>query len=234
MAIMPTRRTLTNQPPVQLINLGYATFDAGATNQFFIETGGNGSVMLTNHDVVIFLFAPYALQKSSTLSPATISSRNASSYPKTSAYTRQLETNPISAQMVLEEMQPLPFYKILIMNKDDFLMYSLAVAHKATMGTGFKQVEFFQSHHMKGVVYTGENHEKQTTAVHLSTLDNTKSLGIHLWPAIPGSTNYSDYLDPILRSFCFTAENVEDREAIKALIRDAGIPQRKQAPQDEE
>jgi len=39
------------------------------------------------------------------------------------------------------------------------------------------------------------------------------------------SEDIAGLLDPILRSFRFTTDSVDDKEKIKSLIREAGIPQ---------
>jgi hypothetical protein len=116
----------------------------------------------------------------------------------------------------------------------DFLLYSLKVAFKAGNRFGSKSVEFFQSPNTKGIVMVGEStNDSRIAIVNLISLDGMKNVGFRFMLPNPSSTNLPDYLDPILRSFQFTANRVDDREAVKALIRDAGIPQRKETPTDE-
>lgn len=228
LAVKPTSRTLTDQPPVQLVNLGYATFDTGSTNQLFIEiTSIGGSIILTNRDVSMAFLPPFAAEKSTNLASSRISAREARVNLDTLARMKEWEGDLLAAEMAWEETQPLPPSKILLMNGDDFLLYSLKVAFKAGNRIGSKGVEFFQSPNTKGIVRVGENsNDSRFALVYFASLDRTKNVGLHLRLAGPSSSNLFDYLDPVLRSFRFTAERVDDREAVKSLIRGAGIQQR--------
>jgi hypothetical protein len=228
LAVKPTRRTLTNGTPVQLVNLGYATFDTGSTNQLFIESTSSGaSVILTNKDIYMAFLPPYVPKKSTNL----VSSR---ANPNALARLLEWENDPMAAEMAWEETQPLPPSRIFLMNGNDFLLYSLRVAFKAGNRIGSKAVEFFQSPFTKGIVRFGETtNDSRFAAVFFASPDDTKNLGVLLRLPSTSSTKLSDYLDPILRSFRFTVERVDDREAVKALIRGAGVPQRKKTPTEE-
>lgn len=213
-----------------MINLGYATFDLGSTNQLFIESRSSGaSIMLTNQEVSIALLPPFAPDKSTNLASSRISAREASASPNAIARMKNWETNLIAAEMEWEETQRLPLSKILLMNGDDFLLYSLKVTFKASNQIGSRAVEFFQNPYAKGIARFGENpNDTRFAAVYFTSLDGMRNVGLLLWLPAPSSTNLSEYLEPILRSFRFTAERVDDRETVKALIRGAGIPQRKE------
>jgi hypothetical protein len=232
MAIVPTRRILTNQAPIQLINLGYATFDVGFTNQLFMESRPSGGIILTNYDVAMVFYPPRARTPNITFG---FSPKEIVANPNLHAHIMKYQADLISAEMEWEETQLIPPAKILFMNGDDFLLYSFKVKHKAPYRYGSKQVEFIQSSSVKGIVRRGETEtDNLFAAVTFTSLDGTKLTGLSMKLTDPSSTNLSDYLDPILRSFCITVESVNDLEAIKALIREAGIPQRKEPPEDEE
>jgi hypothetical protein len=232
LAVKPTRRTLTNSTPVRLINMGYASFDVGSTNHFFVESVASGaSVSLTNRDVSMVFLPPFAPCGSSNLASSGMSAR---ANPNTLARLKEWKNDQMAAEIAWEETQPMPPSRILLMNNDDFRLYSLKVAFKAGNRFGSKGVEFFQSPFTKGIVRFGETtNDNRFVAVHFRSLDDTKSIGLLLRVPDASSSNLSDYLDPILRSFRFTAEAVDDREMVKDLIRDAGIPQRKATPADE-
>lgn len=236
LAVKPTRRTLTNAAPVQLLNLGYATFDAGSANQFFIESMSSGTaVILTNKDVSMAFLPPYAPKSSTNLASSRISAGEARASPHTLARLNEWENDQMAAEMAWEETQPLPPSRILLMTGDDFLLYSLKVVFKAGNRFGSKGVEFFQSPFTKGIVRFGETtNDNRFAAVYFASLDDTKNVGLLLRLPNSSSASLSDYLIPILSSFRFTAEKVDDREAVKALIRGAGIPQRKETPTDEQ
>lgn len=239
MAIVPTRRTLTNQAPVHVINLGYATFDTGSTNQLFIESRAESAViLLTNHDIGIGFLPPHAPTKNMT---SVISASEARKHPKTFAYMMQWETDDVAAEIDCEETYLLPLLKLVFMKNDDFLLYSSKVGVKLSWLSQCERVEGFQSPYAKGIVRYltnsayGEHPNKYLGAVgFFKSLDGNKGIGFKFQLNDPSSTNLATYLDPMLRSFQFTVDNVDDREAITALIRDAGIPQPKQVPQDEE
>jgi len=147
---------------------------------------------------------------------------------------KEWENDLMAAEMAWEETQPLPPSRILLMNNDDFLLYSLKVVFKAGNRIGSNGVEFFQGPYTKGIVKVGQTtNDSGFASIYLASLDGTKNVGLLLRLPSPSSTNLSDYLDPILRSFRFTAERVDDRKAVKALIRGAGIQQRKEPPTDE-
>ena len=235
LAVKPTKRTLSGQTPVQLINFGYATFDTGSTNQLFIESTPSGAtIILTNRDVSMAFLPPFAPEKSANSTFSRVSAREARAKPNTLARMKEWETDQMAAEMAWEETQPLPPSRILLMNGDDFLLYSLQVAFKAGNRIGSKKVEFFQSPYTRGIVRVGKNtNDTRFAAVYFASLDGTKNVGLRLTLPDPSSANLFDYLDPVLRSFRFTAERVDDREAVKALIRGAGIQQRKEPATDE-
>lgn len=234
LVVKPTRRTLTDQPPVQLVNLGYATFDIGSTNRLSVENASRrASIRVTNWDVSMVFFPPFAPEKSPNSALSRISAREALANPNTFASMREWEADQMAAEMAWEETQPLPLSRIVLMNGDDFLLYSLKVAFKAGNRFGSKGVEFFQSSYAKGIVRVGESTNDSRFAVRFASLDGTKNVGLLLTLAGPASTNLVDRLNPLLRSFRFTAARVDDREAVKALIRDAGIQQRKELATDE-
>jgi hypothetical protein len=181
--------------------------------------------MLTNRDVSMAFLPPYAPKKSTNLASSRISASEARANPNTLARLTEWENDQMAAEMAWEETQPLPPSRILLMTGDDFLLYSLKVAFKAGNRIGSKGVEFFQSPFTKGIVRFGETtNDNRFAAVYFASLDDTKNVGLLLRLPSPSSRNLSDYLNPILRSFRFTAEKVDDREAVKALIRGAGIP----------
>jgi hypothetical protein len=235
LAIKPTKRTLTNQAPVRLLDLGYATFDSGSTNQFFIESAGSGaSIILTNRSVSLVFLPPRAPQKSTNLASSVVSPGIVQAKPDLLTRMKEWENDVMATQMACEETQPLPLSKIFMMKRDDFLLYSLKVAIKAGNGFGSTGVEFFQAPYTKGIIRIGEtSNDNGFAAVQLASLDDTKAVGFLIRLTPPSSSNLFDYLDPILRSFRFTAETVEDREVVKALIRGAGIQQRKEMPADQ-
>ena len=236
LAVKPVRRTLTNQQePIHLVNLGYATFDTGSTNQLFVESRASGaSIMLTNSDVSMFFLPPFAPEKSTGLASSRISALEALANPNTVARMKEWETNQIAAEMAWEETQPLPPSRILLMNGDDFLLYSLKVAFKAGNRIGSKAVQFFQSPYTKGIVRVGENtNDSRFAAVYFASLDGTKNVGLRVMLANSSDNNIFHYLDPILRYFRFTVETVDDREAVKAMISEAGIQQKKETPTDD-
>jgi hypothetical protein len=235
LAVKPTRRTLSGESPVRLINLGYATFDIGSTNQLFMETTPSGaSVVLTNRDVYMAFLPPFAPHKPTGLGFAKIPAGEARTHPTTLARMKEWEGDQMAAEMAWEETQPLPLSKILFMSNDDFLLYSLKVAFKAGNSNGSKEVQFFQSPYAKGIVRVGKStNDSRFAAVFLASLDGAKNVGLLLEIRGLPPSSLSNYLDPILRSFRFTVEIVDDREAIKALIRRVGIPQRRQTPSDE-
>lgn len=234
LAVNPTRRTLTNQAPVQLINLGYATFDTGSTNQLFIESTSSGAVILTNHHVSIAFLPPFATDRSANSTSSRLTPREARANPNTVAILKEWETDPMAAEMAWEETQLLPLFRILLMSEDDFVLYSLKLSFKAANRIGSNGVEFFQSPCTKGITRVGESaKDSHFAAVHLASPDGMKSVGVRLLLPSRSSTNLFEFLDPILRSFQFTADRVDDREAVKALIRGAGIQQRKETPTDE-
>ena len=229
LAVKPTKRTLSDRTPVQLVNLGYATFDTGTTNHLFIESTSSGAaIIVTNRDVSMAFLSPFAPKKSVNQASSRVSEREARAKPNTLARMKEWETDLIVAEMSFEEAQPLPPSKIFLMNSDDFLLYSLKAALKAGNRIGSKSVEFIQSSYTKGIVRIGENmNDSRFAMVCFASLDGTKNIGLHLRLTGPSCTNLFDYLDPVLRSFRFTVASVDDGNAVKALIRDAGIQQQK-------
>lgn len=230
LAVKPSRRTLTGQVHVHPINLGYATFDTGSTNPISIETTSSGaSVLLTNRDVSLSFLPPFSPGKSTNLISAKVSAREARVHPQTLARMQEWEANPMAAEIAIEETQILPLSQILFMSKDDFPLYSMRVALKAGNHYGSREVQFFESPDAKGIVRIGETAtDSRFAAVFLASQDGTKNVGLFLKVPETASNDLSASLDPILRSFRFTTERVDDREAVKTLIRGAGIQQRRE------
>jgi hypothetical protein len=228
LAVQPSSRTLTTLPHVQTINLGYATFDTGSTNPISIEGTSNGAaVLLTNRDVSMAFLPPYGLEDPRNRSSAKVSPGEARAHPHTLAYMQQLEGDQVTAEMAMEETRILPFSKLLRMSNDDFLAYSMRIALKAGNSAGLKEVQFFNAPDAKGIVRIGKNtNDNRFAAVFLASPDGARKVNLLLRVCGSSSSDIWASLDPILRSFRFTADTVDSRDRVKALIRAAGIRQR--------
>jgi len=234
LSVRPSRRTLTALPHVQPINLGYATFDTGSSNPISIEASSSGaSVLLTNRDISMAFLPPFSREKTTNLTSAKVSTVEARKHPHILAYMQELKTNRITAEMTLEETGLLPFSEILLMSNDDFFVYSMRLADKAGNRFGLNEVQFFESPDAKGIARIGKaTNDSRFAAVFLASLDGTREVGLLMTIPETASNDLPMLLDPILRSFRFTTEKVDDREKVKALIRGAGIRQREDNQQD--
>ncbi|HYT59018.1 MAG TPA: hypothetical protein VEL06_02545, partial [Haliangiales bacterium] len=234
LSVRPSRRTFTTLPHVHLINLGYATFDTGSTNPISIETSSSGaSVLLTNGDVSMAFLPPFGPEKGTNLISVKVPAAEARRHPHTLAYMQEMETNQMAAEMKVEETTMLPFSAILSMSGDDFLVYSMKLAVKAGNRFGSKEVEFFESPDAKGIARFGKTtNDERFAAVFLASADGSKEVGLLLTATEASPKRLVESLDPILRSFRFTTEGVDDRDRIKAMIRGAGIHQRQESQPD--
>jgi hypothetical protein len=225
LAVQPIRRTFTAQARVHPINLGYGTFDTGSTNPIWIGATSSGvAVLLTNADVSMAFLPPFGPEKTTNLISARVSAGEARTHPHTLAYMQEMEGDQMNAEMRMEEIRLIPISKILLMSSDDFLGYSMKLALKAGNRFGSKEVQFFDSPDAKGIARIGKTkNDSRFAAAFLVSPDGTREVGLLLTIPEASSSDLSASLDPILRSFRFTAERVDDRDKIKALIRAAGI-----------
>jgi len=163
-------------------------------------------------------------EPTNTVSFSGISAHEKHIHPHTSAFLETFESDSIAGQMIVEETEILPFTKAFFMNGDDFLLYSIKLRQKGSDGIGNKEVQFFESNDLKGIVRIGRrNVGRQFAHVSFVSQDGKKAVGLIL-SLDEGSTNeISKVLAPILSSFHFTVDSVSNRERIKALIREAGI-----------
>jgi hypothetical protein len=233
LAVTPVRRTFTGYTPVHPVNLGYATFDTGSTKPLFIEARAANSLVLTNHDVWMAFLPPFGPMKLANSVSANVSATERTRHPHMAVVVAEWKTNPITMSMAEEEAQILPLSKTVFMSKDDYLLYSLELAMKAGNRLGSGGVQFFESPTVKGIVWIGaDTNDVRSAAVSLASFDGTRNVGLHFELRGTSSTNLSPLLDAIIRSFRFT-EKVDEPEAVKAMIRAAGIPQRKDPPAKE-
>ena len=224
-AVRPSRRTLTALAGIHPVNLGYATFDTGSTNAISVGAATRGTgVLITNSDVHMTFSPPFGPEKSRNPISAEVSAGEARQYPHMLAFIRQMEADPVAARMVEEETLVLPFFRILFMSKDDFLVYSMRLAGKALTQFGSNGIQFFESPNAKGIVRIGKaTNDNRFATVLLASPDGTKMVGLVLSIPRTSSNDISASLDPILRSFRFTTDSIGDPDRIKALMREAGI-----------
>jgi hypothetical protein len=229
-AVVPQKRTLTALPVMHPVNLGYATFDTGSTNSISLETTTSGAaVVLTNAHFQMVFLPPFCPQETDnrTSASAKITAREARSHPHTLGFLQLMETNSLSGEMRMEEARELPLAKILFLSSDDFLLYTITFGHKVTCLWGANEVQFFESPTGNGIVRIGKSAEDRRFAgVFFASADGTRAIGYQLLLSATCPSGIAEVLDPVIRSFQFTAEDISDREKVKALIRKAGILQR--------
>jgi len=225
-SVRPKQITLSTPTKVHSVNLGYASFDTGSKGPISIQTSESGaSLILTNGKVYMAFLPPFCPKEpTNTVSFSGISAHEKHIHPHTSAFLETFESDSIAGQMIVEETEILPFTKAFFMNGDDFLLYSIKLRQKGSDGIGNKEVQFFESNDLKGIVRIGRrNVGRQFAHVSFVSQDGKKAVGLIL-SLDEGSTNeISKVLAPILSSFHFTVDSVSNRERIKALIREAGI-----------
>jgi hypothetical protein len=201
LAVIPKIRTLTASEPIKPVDLGYATFDMGTTGSIYIATeGDSGIVIITNADFGLRITTPFPIGGL---------------------------TNLVAVRIEVEETQSLPISRIALMSRDAFHVYLIKLVSKVGNNWGSNEIYSFATSHIKGIVNVGEGpDDRQRAMVSLSSLDGTRDLGMQVF-LLPGSSkDIALALDPILASFQFTVDKVSDRDEIKKLISQAGIPKR--------
>lgn len=229
LAVLPKTRMLTASTPVQPVNLGYATFDMGTTDPIYIATvGDRGMVVITNADFGFRLTAPYAVGESTNSAiPTPDIAVRAKAGSHLARYVEMGLTDMVAAQVEMEETHILPISRIALMTKDDFYLYALKLVSKAGLTWGDNEIWSFTTPHIKGIVRIGEGPDDRRTAmVNLASLDGTRNLTMLVFLVRDSKADIALALDPILASFQFTIDRVRDRDEIKRLISNAGIPTR--------
>jgi hypothetical protein len=90
---------------------------------------------------------------------------------------------------------------------------------------GSNEIWSFATPHIKGIVRVGEGpDDRQRAVVNLASLDGTRNLMMLVFLLHGSTKDIALALDPILASFQFTIGKVSDRDEIKKLISEAGIP----------
>lgn len=200
-AVTLETKTLPAPTSIQPVNLGYATFDTGTTGSVYIATEGDqGTVVITNAAFVLRLGAP--------------------------SETGGL-TNLVATEIEIEKTDMLPISQVALMSQRDFRVYAITLASKAEMHWGGNEIWSFTTPHITGIVRVGEGpDDRQRAIVHLATLDGTRNVMMLLNIAPGSSRDIAHILDPILASYQFTIDKATDRDEIKRLISQAGIPLR--------
>ena len=183
-------------------------------------------VVITNADFIFQFTAPYAIGESTNSSPsaADIAAR-AKAGSHLARYVQTGLTDMVAAQVEVEETHILPISRITPMSKDDFYLYALKLVSKAGMYWGSNEIWSFATPHIKGIVRVGQGpDDRQRAMINLASLDGTRNLTISVILHPGSSKDIALPLDPILASFQFTIDKVYDRDEIKKLISQAGIP----------
>jgi hypothetical protein len=119
------------------------------------------------------------------------------------------------------------------MSNDEFLGYSMRLLFKSADQFGSREVQFFENRYAKGIARIGKaTNDNRFAAVVFASPDGTRQVGLQLKIPDESTNDLSTVLDPILGSFRFTADRVDDQEKVKALIREAGIRQREDSQRD--
>ena len=226
-AVEPKTNKLAAIATVGPVNLGYATFDTGSTSPVNIcSQAGGASILVVYDDVHIGFLPPFVPGGPSTQAARkrAVSREEGRNYPRAMSYVQQMLADPLAAEVAMEATSLLPFSRILLMSKDQFLEYSLKLSHKGSFQRGLNEVYFFESPYAKGITRTGDStNDRRVASVVLTSPDGRHCVGIHLGVEEGSSQDIGQVLDPIVRSFRFTVDSVQDREKVKALILSAGI-----------
>jgi hypothetical protein len=199
LSVSPKIKTLTTSTSIKPVNLGYATLDMGSTGQIYVATEGDRAVVvITNTDFEFRLSAPFAFGG---------------------------PTNGVAMHIEVEETRILPISQIALMSKDNFHLYVIKLVSKAGNKWGSNEIWSFTTPHIKGIVREGEGpDDRQGALVNLASLDGTRNLMMLVFLLHGSTKDIALALDPILASFQFTIGKVSDRDEIKKLISEAGIP----------
>ena len=225
--VQPRTRELAATATVGPVNMGYAMFDTDSTSPVEIRSQGSGAFLLVVYDDVHVGFLP-PFGPSSPSNPAVgtgiADPRGAGKYPRAMSYIRQIVADPVAAEMAMETTSILPFSEILLMSKDDYLRYSLTLREKGSFQRGLNEVQFFKSAYARGIARIGDSpNDRRVASVLFESFDGTRRVGMHLGLRENSSRDVATALDPILRSFRFTVNRVDEREAVRNLIIEAGI-----------
>ena len=229
LAVLPQKRALTAPPSLQLVNLGYATFDIGTTGSIYIAAVDDGAaVAVTNDDLGIEFMPPYLPEG---LTDSSISSdmieADAKAGSSLARYVEVARTNVVAAEIELEDARLLPISQIALMSSEDFRLYAVKLVRKAGLFWGSNEIWWFITPRVEGIVRVGEDpHDRQRAQVILTSLDGTRNLAIQAILPHDSSKDIMVALDPILASFQFTIDKVNDRNQIRRLILQAGISMR--------
>jgi hypothetical protein len=229
LAVLPQKKMLTAPPATEAVNLGYATFDMGTTGAIYIAAVDDGAaVAVTNDDLGIEFMPPYlpeALTDTS-ISSAMIEA-DAKAGSSLARYVEVARTNVVAAEIELEETRLLPISQIALMSSEDFRLYAVKLVRKAGLFWGSNEIWWFITPRVQGIVRVGEGpNDRQRAQVILTSLDGTRNLAIQAILPHGSSKDIMVALDPILASFQFTIDKVNDRNEIRRLILQAGIPMR--------
>jgi hypothetical protein len=231
LTLEPTEIALkTPAQPVHPVNLGYAIFDTGLSDALQIEAAGStGSVIaIKAPDWSVVLMAPTMQDKTGSAAP--LSSQQTRELPHFAAFVHLEETDFITAEIQVEQTQVLPWTKAFRLRKDDALLYTTCLTQKAQY-IGTRKVGFFSTATARGVIRIVDEGDRGTAAyIHLSSADRSKGVGGYLRLSPESHREIAKTLEPILRSFHFTVQNIGTWEETGELIRQAGIPRKATPP----
>lgn len=223
LGVMPGNRALGTSALTNRVNLGYAAFSIPTSSPSLVQSGGSAGTMLvvSNNQLQLVFLPPFSPQT------VTSSPSGLNGYPRLASHVRKWQTDPIAAEVEVEQAHELPILNVATMSQDEFLLYSSMLGDKACFHRGRNQVYSFTTPHIKGLVRIGDNpHDRKIASASIASSDGRENVGFHLYLASGASTDIGQVLDAIFSSFHFTTDSVSNGQEISNLIYSAGIRRR--------
>jgi hypothetical protein len=214
--IEPREEALDAAVPGTVVDIGYANFDIDDAEPLSIQVTGSlkTALRLQNDEVEMLIPAPFSTNGAVATPLPAESGEN-----HLAGRIRQSIADHISEEEAVERTRELPFSRLMLMSRDEFLAYALDVTDKASNRMGSHDVVFFTSQYCRGIIRVGEDSQDVRHAhIVIASTDGSKCVGIHLWLSSTSTRDIQAVLNPIIASFRFTVESVNDQKRIRSLI----------------
>jgi hypothetical protein len=230
-SVIPTHRTFPEPSEhIQNIDLGYATFDIGFTDNVsrsvFGKTGTR--VILSNATVVVWFGPPTATERLYHASQHTrdelVISRWRAEYPKSVSQLQEMISNPLQAQIHAENTTVASLWELALMTEDQFRLYTMHLIQKLATTIGMNEVISFDAPYSRGLIRIGENPTDRTRAsVWLLSQNNRCMVACNARMTKSADYDIGALMESIARSYRFSVETVPSFEKVEQLMEQAGI-----------
>ena len=233
MSVVPKHRIFSaSAKPVQIVDLGYATFDFGfaepvSRNAIFDGAG----VRVSNAAILAFFLPPYDPEAVLSSDGESIVSGSPDERSKSAIKNRLSYADLMQAEIRAENQQLASVWELAWMTKRSFQAYFLRIVQKKLNPWGCNEVVVFETPYSKGMIRIGKNAaDRRQARIHFTSLDLRCAVGGGIVMTDTAAGDVAIVAESVARSFRFTVKTMPAEDKIAQLIAHAGIQKKENSP----